>query len=58
MNCGWHLCERKIDGERVPCLSTDNNYVSVKQCLEERSTGHVQFDTMCTYWNASPGIGC
>jgi len=43
------LCQQRIGGEKV-YLIVDKYWVSVRKCLEESSTGHVQSYTMCTYW--------
>jgi len=50
MNCGRHLCEQRVDGDKIVYLSMGRNWVSMGQCLEESSTDHVQSYTMCTFW--------
>ena len=45
-----HLCEQRVDGEETVYLFVGKIWVSVRQCLKESSTGHVQSYTMCTFW--------
>ena len=60
MSGGKDLCEQRVDREETVYLSVGRNWVSMRQCLEESSTDHVQSYTMCTYWIVAfctPGRG-
>ena len=54
------FCEQRVGREEVVYLSVGRNWVSMRQCLEESSTDHVQSYIMCTYWIVAfwtPGRG-